>query len=292
LKPRTKILPIVVVFFIVLALPSVNRGQSITTGTIVVFAQTKTRVIIAADSRAGTVHNGTAVQRIDDSYCKIVPLGRYLVFTATGILGDGNQAGNATSIAITAFSAAPQSEKISIQEGENILARWASSMMKDFRKLSQESLSSYAEASSGILTNGVLVGTERAGHVWISVAQIFYKNGVITAENFNLTSSDPSTTYNAVGKGEIYQEFEVEKTSSRAVAERLAWNKKGLKGVPLDRFKARRLVELTILYHTNKVDVGGPVDEIEIDANGAHWIQVKRNCRCKIPVKNSAKSSN
>jgi hypothetical protein len=37
-------------------------------------------------------------------------------------------------------------------------------------------------------------------------------------------------------------------------------------------------VELTILYHLPTVDVGGPVDEIELDGQGPRWIQVKNNC--------------
>ena len=35
----------------------------------------------------------------------------------------------------------------------------------------------------------------------------------------------------------------------------------------IDEFKVRRLVELTIMYHADKREVGGPVDEIELDAN-------------------------
>jgi hypothetical protein len=63
------------------------------------------------------------------------------------------------------------------------------------------------------------------------------------------------------------------------MAERSAWKRNGLKGVVFDRFKTRRLVELTILYHPDKLEVGGPVDEIELDATGLRWIRVKVNCR-------------
>ena len=59
---------------------------------------------------------------------------------------------------------------------------------------------------------------------------------------------------------------------------RVVGSQRPMGGIEFERFKARRLVELTIQYLPNKSDVGGPIDELEMDANGPHWIQVKPHC--------------
>ena len=63
-----------------------------------------------------------------------------------------------------------------------------------------------------------------------------------------------------------------------AIEERRAWSRKNMTGQLFDRFKTYRLVELTIMYHPNKTDVGGPVDEIELDPSGVRWLHRKSNC--------------
>ena len=129
-----------------------------------------------------------------------------------------------------------------------------------------------------ILTTGLLAGVEKTGGTWIHVMMLNYANGFLSPLGYVLNSDDPPTVYTSVGKYDIFHEFEGEKKSSRAIAERTAWEHTGLLGTTFDEFKARRLVELTIMYHADKLQVGGPVDEIELDANGVRWVQVKKNC--------------
>ena len=62
-------------------------------GTIIVIAQTKNRVIIAADSRTETTVNGTVIQGIDDSSCKIAALSGDVVFAAAVFSATVNIAG-------------------------------------------------------------------------------------------------------------------------------------------------------------------------------------------------------
>jgi hypothetical protein len=274
-----------------LVLPLANAGQSITSGTIVVIAQTKSRVIMAADSRIGIAENGIIVQGVDDTYCKISPLSGDVVFTAAGLLGDGKRSWTAMSEAKDAIANTPHSNRISSIESDSVLARWAESMMRNFQEFSKDQLSGYADANNGHITTGVIAGAEKTGQAWIHAVMIdSSKNGSLSYQGFTLTSKDPPTAYYSLGKDEVFREFEKDKISTRAVAERATWNHIGLKGVAFDRFKARRLVELTIRYLPDKLDVGGPVDEIELDANEIRWVQVKKNCQGNIAA-NRAQNS-
>ncbi len=245
-------------------------------GTIIVIAQTKNRVIIAADSRIETTVNGTVIQGIDDSFCKIAALGGDVVFTAAGLVSDGKHSWTAVSEAIAAIANTRHGSRISGSEGDLVLVNWAEAMRQNFREFSNEQLSAYAY--DGHLTTGLLAGVEKTGGTWVHAMMLNYANGFLSLQGYVLHSDDPPTAYTSLGKYDIFHEFEGEKKTSRAIAERTAWEHTGLLGTKFDEFKVRRLVELTIMYHADKREVGGPVDEIELDANGVRWVQVKKNC--------------
>ena len=66
---------------------------------------------------------------------------------------------------------------------------------------------------------------------------------------------------------------------ARADAERWARETKGLAEYERDICGAIRPVNLTIAYHPNSNDVGGPVDALELRAAvQVHWIQRKPEC--------------
>lgn len=249
-------------------------------GTIVVIAETKHRVIIAADSRAGLSDDGITIRSTDDHDCKIAPLGRRTAFSAAGILGNGASQWTAVSEAVRA--AATISGPVGSIQGDLILKDWAESVMQRLADFSPQQLLSYAGTNDGHVTTGVLAGVEGDGRVWLRAVLINFSTAAgLSYQGYTLTSADPPTAYYFLGKSEIGLEFERDRTSSRAVKERAAWSKRKLTGAALDEFKARRLVELTIRYHPNKSEVGGPVNEIELDASGVHWVQVKPGCQGK-----------
>jgi hypothetical protein len=263
-------------------LSQIATAQSrVSSGTIIVIAQTKRRVIIASDSRAGQTVNGTTVMRVDDDQCKIATLGKDTVFAAAGILGSAGSSWTATTEATEARTrTVPTGVAIGSAQGDLILRAWAVSMQQRLAVFSPEQLFSYAAANDGHVTTGVLAGIEADGTAWIHDAMInFSDQGGLSYQGYTLTSNDPPTAYYFLGKNEIGMEFEQYKTSERALTERAKWSHMKLKGVAFDRFKARRLVELTIQYHLPSSDVGGPVDEIEVDASGARWIKVKKRCQ-------------
>ncbi|MBI4164739.1 MAG: hypothetical protein HY508_03275 [Acidobacteria bacterium] len=233
---------------------------------------------MAADSRRGYTKTGSNVESFDDSGCKIAVLPGETVFTAAGILGRTGRRWTAASEAVAAAEHIIQSRRMERSEGDSVLERWAQAMMQKLAEFSKEQLVAYADANEGKLVTGILGGTEGEGVVWLHAVTISYP---LSYQGYTLTSLDPPTAYYVLGKAEIFTEFEKDQKSERAVAERKNWDRMKLTGVAFDQFKTRRLVELTAIHHRNKLDVGGPIDVIEIDASGPHWLALKRDCRDK-----------
>jgi hypothetical protein len=225
---------------LILALTVASEGQQIF-GTVIVIAQTENRVIIAADSRAGTTLDGMSVQSIDDSYCKIAALAGGVVFAAAGLLSSGNQMWTATTEAANAAARVPHGKRIDAEEGNAIILDWASAMRERFRQFPSDGLSAYAHRDSDQLVTGLLAGVE-TDEVWIRAITIHYrKGGFVSDPTLTLSAHSPPTAYYFLGKGDIGDEFEARKLSGRAIEERASWDRMGLKDVPFDRFKARRL---------------------------------------------------
>jgi len=273
-----------IVVFLLLSLPQVaTAADYINSGTIIVIAQTKHRVIIAADSRSGVTSDFITVETVDDSACKITTFRRNVAFSAAGILGNRGQKWTAISQVVDVVKTSAPGP-IGSRQGEAILDNWADSMIQRLLFFSSDQLLSYAAVNEGHIVTGVLAGLEKDKKTWVRAGMINFSSlAGLSYQSYTLTSNDPPTAYYFIGKSQIGLEFERDKSSSRAIKERTSWDRKKLSGASLDRFKARRLVELTIMYHSNKTDVGGAVDEIEVDASGVRWLHVKPNCTQMYP---------
>ena len=241
-----------------------------------IVAQAKDYIIFAADSRVGA-SNGTDVASVDDTYCKIAPLHGNTVFAAAGIVTDPARSWAADTEMDAVLVQMPQAGRMGSAEGASALGRWAQVMTRRLAILPRDQLIAYAKSNDGIAAAGVLAGIDKDGTTWVHAGKISLDARGLSFDESDVTSGGPATKYFALGQREIAVEFDHGSTS-RAVAERAQWKDMNLAGRELDRFKARRLVELTIQYLPNKSDVGGPVDELELDANGQHWIQVKPHC--------------
>jgi len=258
--------------------PSGHASESITAGTIVIVAQAKNYVIFAADSRVGA-SNGSAVASVDDTYCKIGPLHGNTLFAAAGIVTDPTRSWAADTemdkVLVQAFHGQPMGSA----DGEAAAGRWAEAMTQKLFALPRNQLMAYTKSNDGVAATGVLAGIDQDGSTWVHVSKISFDSarGLFHQES-DMAWSGSATRYFGLGQSEIAVEFEHGSTS-RAIDERAQWKERNLSGRDFERFKARRLVELTIQYLPNKSDVGGPVDEIELDANGPHWIQVKPHCK-------------
>jgi hypothetical protein len=260
---------------------SADAGDRIAVGTVVVIAQTQHRVIIAADSRVATMDQGLRVNA-EDSQCKIAALGGHLVFASAGLLGDGSNTWSATSEAVAAWSGVEHDGSIKESDGVAALERWAQLIMGHIVQFTAGSLMAYAQANEWRLADGLMAGIGIDGKTWVRAVEIRYDRQFrLSGQDIVLKANDPPTGYSTLGLGEIVAEFEDDKTSARAIAERRRWKTMGLSGVRFDRFKAYRLAELTIKYARKKEDVGGTIDEIELDAKGCRWLHRKPNCNTK-----------
>jgi len=284
---KTRKLVIMPGLFLVVAMVFLPRvattADYINSGSIIVIAQTKNRVIIASDSRIGRSTNGLTINSVDDSACKIARFGRNVVFAASGILSDDGQKWTAISQAVDVVRTSVPGP-IGSGQGEAILNKWADSMIQKLRVFSSDQLRSYADTTEGHIATGIMAGIENDKQTWVRAVMVNFSSTTgLSYQPYTLKSNDPPTAYFFMGKSQIALEFEQVKSSSRALEERTSWDRSNLSGASLDRFKARRLVELTIMHHLNKADVGGAVDEIEVDASGVRWLHVKPNCTQMYP---------
>lgn len=259
------------------ASPDARAIESITSGTIVVVAQAKNYIILAADSRVGA-SNGTAVASVDDAYCKIAPLRGNTLFAAAGIVTDPIRSWAADTEMDRVLAGTPQTERMGSADGASALGRWAELMMQRLFTLPRDQLLAYTKSNDGVAATGVLAGIDKDGATWVHVSKISFDSARgLSHQESDAPWSGSTTKYFGLGQSEIAVEFDHGSTP-RALAERAHWKEMNLSVPDFDRFKARRLVELTIQYLPNKSDVGGPIDEIELDAHGQHWLQVKPHC--------------
>lgn len=252
-------------------------ADAITAGTIIIVAQARDYILFAADSRIGT-SNGTAVSSVDDTYCKIAPLHGNTLFAAAGIVTGPARTWAADTemdqILIETLSGQP----VSGAAAQSALRVWGDSMARRLLALPRNQLISYIQSNDGVAAAGVLAGIDRDGSAWVHVSRIGLNDvRELSHQESDMTSRNASTKYFGLGQSEIAIEFD-HATTPRAIAERARWKSMDLSGREFDRFKARRLVELSIQYLPNKSDVGGPVDEAELDLHGQRWLQVKSNC--------------
>jgi hypothetical protein len=217
------------------------------------------RIIIAGDSRAAIIWNGTENARsLDDNTCKITPTDGNAVFAATGFEGTPGDDWSTYSEAQRAVAGTPHGTWMDTMTGGTALDHWATYLVRDIDgSFTPSQLSSITSATNGNMAFGILAGMNRAGSAWVDIA-----------------------SYAAFGKTDVFHEF-FDGKSKRALAERASWNRMKAASPSYDRFKTRRLVELTIKYERSNL-VGGPIDEIEIDGSGIHWLQVKPACAAGI----------
>ena len=270
---KEALIPLVVV----LAFPHAGMRDSVTHGTIIVVGKSPERVILAADSRIGSTQTGIGVERINDSYCKLAALGGHTVFGASGVIGNGN--GDWTAVSLATAIPTP-STPMSREDGLGFLLSWSNSIIQKLSGLSPEQLRAIASQNDGNITTGVLAGVNRDDTTWAQAVIVQYSviAGLAVPKSYDLIANK-RMEYFTLGKGEIVREF-VDKTSRRATVENARWaklrSKMGQRA--FEEFKTRRLADLTIKLYPDKSAVGGPIDEVALDADGVRWISLKSNC--------------
>lgn len=166
------------------------------------------------------------------------------------------------------------------KEGLDFLLSWSASMMQKLSVFSREQLSALASQNDGGITTGVLAGVNDNGTTWTQAVTVRYSadTGLTVPTSYDLEAKK-QMDYFTMGKGEIAREF-VDDNSARAKIENTEWAqmRKEMSFRAFSEFEAKRLVDLTIQLAPNRSAVGGPIDEVALDAHGVRWIALKPDC--------------
>ena len=98
-------------------------------------------------------------------------------------------------------------------------------------------------------------------------------------ENFYTEHHTTAIEFGALGRNEIVNEV-VAGTTHFARAEQRKWAaaERSISIKDRDVRWAIRLVQLTMEYHPQRADVGGPIDALEITRRGIRWVERKPGC--------------
>jgi hypothetical protein len=130
-----------------------------------------------------------------------------------------------------------------------------------------------------IFLTGVFAGFENGSTAMYQVEIVFDPAVRRARQKFHTERPQPTIHFGALGRNEIVNEVVAGKTTF-AKAEQRKWIASE-RNFPLrdrDVRWAIRLVQLTMAYHPRKIDVGGPIDALEITRRGIRWIERKPGC--------------
>src|SRR3984885_5331307 len=251
-------------------------GEQSTAGTVVVIGWSRTEIVIAVDSR-GFDDN----EKYRDDICKIVRLDDHSVFTAAGNIihaHNGRALWNAQKEAIHAFQEAQNAGTQRLLK--TAAGNWGEHMVATINQaLKDDPAGSKLMLDKNIFLTGVFLGFENGSTAMYQVEIVFDPASQRAKQNFYTEHHATTVVFGALGRNEIVNEVVADKTNF-AKAEQRKWATAERK-IPLrdrDVRWAIRLVQLTMEYHPQKADVGGPIDALEITPRGIRWIERKPGC--------------
>ena len=130
-----------------------------------------------------------------------------------------------------------------------------------------------------IFVTGVFLGFENGSTEMYQVEIVFDPRIRQARQNFYTERHRRTIQFAALGRSEIVTEVVANKTQFARVEQR-KWAASE-RNIPLRDRDARwaiRLVQLTMEYHPQKADVGGPIDALEITRRGIRWVERKPGC--------------
>lgn len=277
-------------FVVALALSFFRARDENHSGTVVIAASSKQRVVVAADSRGLTEGKNP-----NDHQCKITVLGDKLILADTGIASYTNP--NLKFLEWTASSEAAEalrvyhkliSENQGLDEVDVVSAEWGRRLAKRLGdEVSFGVLPPASIPQNNVLTQGLFAGLDHDGE--IEIRQVFMRRGLplagpdqpgpvyATSQKWDISNK---VQFSALGKTGIAAEFITGETE-RARAEARNWQRELEKDPSNDPvvFEAIQLVKLSITYLPPEAGVGGEVDVVELDAHkGVHWVVRKQDC--------------
>ncbi|MCU0226836.1 MAG: hypothetical protein MUF01_04285 [Bryobacterales bacterium] len=248
-------------------------AQALETGTVIVVAYSKQRIVVAADSRASFMAEG-----FQDEVCKIAHPARKVLFAASGMVGAGDwyAADVAKQVAARLVADNPylsESSLVSLAEA------WGRAMAEKIRALPPQAIQKYMRDSQ---TAALFAGLDRADEVnmvQVRLTPVAAARGIDVRMEVKRVAIDPSGThFLAFGRPQVAMEFLGRKTAV-AQAEAAKWPEyfRGSQDIAQD--VAIRLVELTGHYDERKDLVGGSTAAIRMDGQGGvRWLKRPASC--------------
>jgi hypothetical protein len=271
-----KIKVIAVLFLVIARGMDAGVGAQSTTGTVVVIGWSRTKIVMAVDSRGFD-----DTEKYRDDICKIVRLDDHSVFTAAGNIIHayrGRALWDAQKEASNAFKEAQQTHHPRLLK--TAARSWGDDMVVRINQaLKEDPRGSQHMLDKGIFLTGVFTGFEKGSTAMYQVEIVFDPAMQRAKQNFYTERSTVTVQLGALGRNEIVNEVVAAKTHF-AKAEHRKWTA-AERNIPLKDRDVRwavRLVQLTMEYHPQKADVGGPIDALEITRRGIRWVERKPGC--------------
>jgi hypothetical protein len=245
-------------------------------GTVVVIGWSSTKIAVAVDSRG---FDDTGKYR--DDICKIVRLDGHSIFTAAGNIihaRDGRALWNAQEAASAAFK---QAQTAGSAPRLSTAARsWGDHMVASINQaLASDPSGSMLMLENNIFLTGVFTGFENGSTELYQVEIGFDSDTRQAKEKFYPERQRRTIHFGALGRNEIVNEVVADKTRfARAEQRKWAASETNIPARDRDARWAIRLVQLTMMYHPQKADVGGPIDALEITSKGIRWVERKPGC--------------
>jgi hypothetical protein len=254
-------------------------------GTIVLVFPQSERLLVAADSRS------ILGASLGPDMCKIVPLGKRMLFFATGltVVGDkktGRIIYSANDLAQKSFTkfgsmsdAVLRSKKMATYWGESVRKRISDDeiIQPDFwkkanRQLVQGIFVSRSEKTSWFVLKVQVIPRPAESNrsppvVTFSIIPVQFISGQV------MTSGDPHAVY-------LVEEF-----LSQQTARSIAANQEMLKiissnpGIDKEMFTLKSIITVIEEWAGPDASIGGPSDILELTRNDIHWLEVKDECK-------------
>ena len=271
-----KITELAVLFLVIARGIGAHAGAQSVTGTVVVIGWSRTKIVIAVDSR-GYDDN----EKYRDDICKIVKLDEHSVFTAAGNIihaYKGRALWDAQKEASNAFKEAQKTDNPRLLK--TAARSWGDHMVLRINQaLKEDPAGSKHMLDKGIFLTGVFTGFENGSTAMYQLEIVFDPAIQRAKQNFYTEHSTVTVQWGALGRNEIVSEVVAAKARF-AKAEHRKWiaAERNIPQRDRDVRWAIRLVQLTMEYHAQKADVGGPIDALEITRRGIRWVERKPGC--------------
>jgi hypothetical protein len=267
--------PAVVFLALASSLGAESGGQS-ASGTVVVIGWSQTKIVIAVDSRG---FDDAGKHR--DDICKIVRLDDHSVFTAAGNIihaHDGRALWDAQDAARHAFKDAQKAGSSPVLR--STARSWGEHMVASINQaLVADPSGSTKMVENNIFLTGVFAGFQNGATALYQVEIAFDPATRQAREKFYAERPRATMHFAALGRNEIVSEVVAGRTHFARVEQRKwAAAERSIALKDRDARWAMRLVQLTMEYHPQKIDVGGPTDALEITRRGIRWIERKPGC--------------